>query len=115
EIAFFGPAPKIYLHFRLVCPGEHYGKELYRAYSVKKLIGKPGKNGRVKLTKHFLLFKTLCKVLDFKARPDRISVQGLRGRVLRITTRTVKKDYRQAEHAQFCWYSVVDDIKEILA
>jgi hypothetical protein len=115
ETAFFGRSAKVYLRMRLVCPGEHHGKELYRAYPVKALVGRPAKHGRFRLSKHQLLFKTLCRLLNLKSRADRISVQGLKGRVLRITTRTVKKDYRQVEHPQFCWYSVVDSIDAVLA
>jgi hypothetical protein len=111
----FGRAPKIYLHFRLVCSAEHDGKELYRAYPVNALKGKPGRNGRFKLTKHQDLYKTLCRLLDLQARTDRLSLQGLKGRVLRIRTRTVKTDYRQTALPTFHWYSVVDSIEAVLA
>ena len=41
ETAYFGRFPKVYLHFRLIDPPEYTGKELFRAYPVKGLIGKP--------------------------------------------------------------------------
>ena len=103
------------MHFRIIEPGEHYGKLLYRAYRVKALRGKPGKNGGFKCTRHQELFKMLVRVLDLKSRPDRISLNQLRGKVLKISIRTVKQDYRQQDLPEFCWYSVVDDIISITA
>ena len=103
------------MHFRIIEPGEEFGKLLYRAYRVKALRGKTGKNGGFKLIRHQDLFKVLVRVLDLKSRPDRISLNQLRGKVLKISIRTVKKDYRQEDLPEFSWYSVVDDMTSITA
>jgi hypothetical protein len=111
ETARYGRSSRAYLHFRIVDPGAQHGKELYRAYPVAALKGRPQKGGAFRVTKHQWLFKLLCKATDAKARPDRLSLNALKNRVWVISTRTVRKDYRQNEHPVFCQYSVVDEVK----
>lgn len=115
ETACLGRTPKVYLRFRITSPGEYIGKEIYRAFGCKRLLGKPGRNGRFRVGRHHLLFKTMCRVLELQVRADRVSLQPLKGRVLRVTTRTVTQDYRQAPHPELCWYSVVDEILGVVA
>jgi hypothetical protein len=79
---------------RLQEPGEHFGKELYRPYPVKKLIGKPGRHGKFGLRHRQDMYKMLCRVLDHVSRPDRISLRDLQGKVLLISVRTVVKDHK---------------------
>lgn len=113
ETAFVFKTAKVFLWFRIIDPGEHYGKELYRPYRVKRLIGKPGRNGSFKLAPGSDLFSMLVRVLDMgkKAmRPDRISLRALKNGVLEIKTRTVTKDYQQREAVEWLRYSVVDDV-----
>lgn len=115
DTAYLARSPKVYLRLRITSPGEHNGKELYRAFGCKGLVGRAGKNGRFQLSRHHHLFKTMCRVLDLRSRPDRLSLQPLRGRVLRVSTRTVTRDYCQSIHPEFCWYSVVDEILGLVA
>lgn len=113
ETAFVFKTAKVFLWFRIIEPGEHYGKELYRPYRVKRLIGKPGKNGSFRLAPGSDLFSMLVRVLDMSkraVRPDRISLRALRHGVLEIKTRTVTKDYQQREAVEWLRYSVVDDV-----
>lgn len=120
ELREFNNAPRVFVHLRLIDPGEHYGKVLYRAYpvrAVRRTSGKPGApihNGKFTLSRRSDLMKMLCRVLyqDLKTRPDRVSLRELKNHVLRIRTRTVKKDGRQRDLPPALHYSVVDDIIE---
>jgi hypothetical protein len=102
--------PKVFLWFRIVQPGEHFEKEIFRAYRVKLLIGKQGKQGRFKLHPRSELAMALYRLLGAKRRPDRISLHSLKNCVWRIKVRTVKSDYKQRELPEFLYYSVVEDI-----
>jgi hypothetical protein len=113
-------AAKVYLHFKIVTPGEHFGTRVYRAYNVRRLRGKVGKVGTPQKNCGFAvgrrseLLRMLVRVLDLRIRPDRVSLLKLKGSVLRIRTRTVTKgaaeDGRQIELPAALRYSVVADI-----
>jgi hypothetical protein len=104
----FGGTPKIYLHFQLMDPG-FMEKTLYKAYNVKELIGKPGRNGKFKLNKGQDLTLLLCKI-DPTVRLDRISLRLLSGCSWNVSVRTVTKDYKQRELPEQLQYSVIDEI-----
>ncbi len=101
---------KVFVHFKVVEPGEHYGRRIYRPYRAKALIGKPGKNGRFKLVPRSELFLTMCRLDEGKQRPDRISLRRLQNVLIRITVRTVTKDYKQRPLPESLLYSVVDEL-----
>jgi hypothetical protein len=107
----FGNAPKLFLDFRIVDPGEAFGTTVSRFYRVKSLSSKPGRNGAFRLAKRSELYLMLCRLATARLRPDRISVKELlRGRVLVVKVRTVKVDYRQRPLPPALFYSVVDDV-----
>ena len=110
ETAFVFRAAKVFLWFRIVNPGDYFSVELYRPYRVKKLLGKPGRGGKFKLAPGSELFTMLCRVLDIKARPDRISLLGLKHCILEIKTRTVTTDYLQRDVPDWLHYSVIADV-----
>ena len=110
ETAIVFRAPKVFLHFRIIDPGEWFGAMLYRAYRVKSLAGRPSKNGGFKVTRGGDLFEMLCRVLDIRSRPDRVSVAPLRGIVLKVKVRTVTHDYQQRPLREWLRYSVVADV-----
>lgn len=102
--------PKVYIWFRVVTQGEWFGKMLYRPYRVKSLTGKPRKNGGFHVRRGSDLFMDLARVLEMKARPDRVSASVLAGRVWRVRTRTVTRDYMQRLLPEWMRYSVVETI-----
>jgi hypothetical protein len=106
----FGGAVKVFVHFRIVDPGEHFGVRLYRSYRAKP-PRKPG--GRpFTLSRRSELFVTLARLqLHVRLRPDRADIaEALRGCVLQIRTRTVTKDLKGRPLPPNLQYSVVDDI-----
>lgn len=98
------------MHFELVEPGEHYGKQLYRPYRAKELIGKAGKNGRFKLVPRSEWYLMVCRLYEPQIRPDRISLRRLKNVLIRVSVRTVRKDYKQRPLLACLHYSVVDEL-----
>lgn len=105
---------KVFLRFRIVEFGDHFGERLYRAYRVKSLKSKPGRKGSYTLNKRSELLLMLVRVLGLNPRKDRPSLLGLKNRVLKIRTRTVKTDSKQRPLPECLWYSVVDDVVSIV-
>jgi len=110
EKAYSFSTPKVFLWFRIIDPGPHFGMMIYAAYSVRQLKGKLRKHGGFTVAAHGELFVMVCKVLSECGRPDRFSLLRLKEKILRIKTRTVKRDYRQREIPEARRYSVVDAI-----
>ena len=109
----FGGAKKVYLRFRILDFGEHFEKEVYRAFNVKGLIGKPGKNGRFSLGKRSDLYFQLMKISP-NVRADRPSLNRLQNVELKIRVRTVTRDSKQRDLPKQMHYSVVDEILCVL-
>lgn len=107
----FGGAPKVFVHCRIVDPGEAFGVVLYRGYRAKRLTSKPGRNGTILLGRRSELFLTLSRLTTEKLRPDRISVKELlRGRVLVVKVRTVTQDLKGRPLPQALQYSTISDL-----
>ena len=104
-------APKCFLHFEIVEPGEHMGIRLFRAFRVRKLAGRHGKGGKVVLHAGGDLYPLLCRLLDVRLRTDRITFKPLRSMLFRIKTRTVTTNYAQQELPEHSRYSVIDEIE----
>jgi hypothetical protein len=107
ETSFIFRTPKVYLWFRIIDPGPLFEVMVFRAYRVKRITGKPKRNGGFKLGRGSDLFMDLVRLLGIKSRPDRISPRELRNRIWRIRTRTVKTDYAQRALVEWQQYSVV--------
>jgi len=110
ETAFVFKTPKVFLWFRIIDPGPCFDRLVYGAYRARGLKGKPGKNGGFKLSAGGRLFKTICRILQIKRRPDRLSLRDLRHRILRVQIGTVTKDYQQQDLPEVCRYSVVKEL-----
>jgi hypothetical protein len=110
ETAFVFQNAKVFLRFCIVTPGDYFGMEVFRAYRANRLVGKPCKNGKFKLRRGSDLFTDVARLLNVKARPDRISLQSLKGETWVIKTRTVVADYKQRPLPEWARYSVVDEI-----
>lgn len=114
ETALVFNTPKIFIHFKIIDIGPYQGIRLYRAYRARELIGRPGKNGRFKLSRRSELYIALCWLYQArKMRPDRITLRDLKQLILKVSVRTVKKDYKQRLLPDSLHYSVVSEIKGI--
>jgi len=114
ETAIFATTPKVYIWFQIV-DGKFTGTQLYAAYRVTKIKGKSKKGGAFELRHSSALYRELVMLFGPSKRPDRVSLRKLRNCVLRISVRTVTKDYRQKKLPEVLQYSVVDAMKAIEA
>lgn len=112
-VVLFGRAGKVFLKFEVVGESTEYlGVHLIRPYRVRRLIGRSGPNGGFVLSAGGDLYRTLAKLLDTRARPDRISLRPLRHMLFRVRTRTVDHDRNGTRLPDAARYSVIADIDD---
>ena len=102
--------PKVFVWFRVVSPGPAFDTMVYRAYRVKKLTTKQGKNGGFMPSRGSDIYHDLGRILNIRLRPDRVSAAALRGVVCSVRVRTVEKDYKQRPILEWDRYSVIDKL-----
>ena len=105
EMQQFKRQAKVFIHLRLIDAGEYTGRVLFRAYRVRRIVGR-----RFIVGPRSDLLMMVCRILDHRARPDRISLQGLRHILVVVRTRTICTDRRQRQLPTTMHYSVVDEI-----
>ena len=109
----FARAPKVFLKFEIVGESSEYdGVCLIRPYRVRRLIGRPGPSGKFVASAGGDFYRALAKLLDTRARPDRISLRPLRQMLFRVRTRTVDRDRNGTRLAAAVRYSVIADIED---
>ncbi len=104
------PAPKLFLHFKLVELGPHHGVRLWRAYNVRELIGCPGRGGRFKVSRRSDLVRELAVIYQSRLRLDRISFADLKRVLVRVRVRTVEVDQRQRQIPEPLRYSIIAEL-----
>ncbi len=104
------PAPKVFLHFKLVELGPHHGVRLWRAYNVRELIGCPGRGGRFKVSRRSDLVRELAVIYQSRLRLDRISFADLKRVLVRVRVRTVEVDQRQRQIPEPLRYSIIAEL-----
>ena len=102
-----GKARKLFLHFRILEQGEHYGKEIFMAFNIP--YDKKIKQG----SKYF---KTWVQVNGWRkpSRNAKLSPHLFLNKIYRVKTRTVKPTHNGKEMPKEFWYSVVDCIDEVI-
>jgi len=103
-----GKARKLFLHFRILENGEHYGKDIFMAFNIP--YDKKIKQG----SKYF---KTWVQVNGWRkpSRNSKLSPRLFLNKIYKVKTRTVKPKQPNGKemHKEF-WYSVVDYIDEVI-
>ena len=107
----FGNAPKVFLRFRITQHGQYNGVEVFRAFRVRRLKGRPAPGGAFTLHAGGELYSTLVRLLEVRNRADRVTLRPLRHMLFRIRLRTVTTDYRQRSLPEQNRYSTVDEIE----
>lgn len=110
DTAFIFRAPKVILQFSVVQPGEFFGLRLFRAFRVKRLVGRPGNGGRFVLGARSDLYTLLVTLLNVKLRADRVSLNALRQMLFRVKTRTVRTNHEQKATPEVLFYSTISEI-----
>jgi hypothetical protein len=90
--------------------GDHFGKKINSWYNVQDDFSPSGKNRTVRASRLSKFVGDMLVVADPKARTDRLSPKILKDSILRIETRTVKKNSKQKNLHNLQQYSVVNKI-----
>ena len=104
-------AHKVFWEFAITETGEWFEQKLFRAFRVRKVIGRPAKNGKFVLSAGGEMYETLVRLLDIKQRADRITLRPLRHMLFRVKTRTVRINSKQQPIADHAQYSVISEIE----
>ena len=103
--------PKVFWEFTIVEPGDWFEHKLFRAFRVRKIIGRPAKHGKFVLAASGEMYATLVRLLDVKQRADRITLRPLKQMLFRIKARTVRTNHKQERIPEHAQYSVVEEIE----
>jgi len=104
--------PRLYLHLKIMTPGEHFGKVLYRAYRVKSTSGNQRKGAAFKVSRRSDFVREMAVLLDLD-RLDRISPQILKNKILKVKVEEVTKDHKQRKIPRALRYSVVRELLSV--
>ena len=72
KLFFFGRSPKVVLTFRILDPGPYFEKLVRRFYAVKRIIGKPRRNGTFEAGPRSRLLRDISKLIDSRPPTDHI-------------------------------------------
>ena len=103
-----GKARKLFLHFKIVSEGEYHGVKLFQAFNMPYDM-------RIKAGSKY--YKTWVKVNGWM-RPSRNAIMSPRlfiNKIYKIKTRTVKPLSNGKKMPDTFWYSVVDEMVEVVA
>lgn len=106
ELRQFRRSPRLFVRFRLTLAGEFTGIVLWRAYRVRRVLGRR----RFIVGPRSLLTCMIWDVLGKPRRLDRISLRDLKGLLLRVRVRVVTQDSRQHPLPEGRRYSVIDQV-----
>lgn len=108
--------PKLILTFQLLDFGPLHGTRLKSYYNVERLIGKPGKKGKVKhkRTGDFLVeYFTILPAQPKPKRFDRIPLEPLYNSEIVCSVVTVKQNSKREPLPKQLWYSKVGHMVRI--
>jgi len=102
-----GKARKLFLHFEILTNGEYFGEQIFQAFNMPY-------NKRIRQGSKY--FKTWVMVNNWQkpSRNAKMSPRLFLNKIYRIKTRTVKPTHNGKEMPKEFWYSVVDEILEVI-
>ena len=103
-----GKARKLFLHFVILEEGKWHGEKLFEAFNVPYDM-------RIKAGSKY--YKTWAMVNGWM-RPSKNAKMSTRlfvNKIFRIKTRTVKPKHNEKMMPEHFWYSVIDEILEVVA
>jgi hypothetical protein len=102
-----GKARKLFLHFIIIEPGEHFGKKIFMAFNIPY---------DTKIRPGSKYYKTWVMVNGYR-KPSRNATMSPRlfmNKVFKVKTRTAKPKHNDREMPEDFHYSVVDSIIEVV-
>lgn len=110
----FGRAPKLVLWFTIVSFGPYFDAvKLPRFYNVRRLIGRPSRNGRFKTGFKSNFLREYSRLFRAPTRLDRISMSEFSRHIILGRVRTVTHGSNQAEIPDGLQYSVLEELTGI--
>ncbi len=108
DSCFIAKSKKTFLHFKILDAGEHFGKQIFMAFNMPY-------DEKIKMGSKY--FKTWCMVNDWKkpSKNAKMSPRLFKNKIYKIKTRTVRPKHNRKEMPKDFWYSVVDEISEVVA
>ena len=103
------PYNKIFLNFKIVTPGEHFGIILFKAYNGPSGKGKMPAQGS-KYYKDWVMVNNWMK----PSRGTKMSPKKFLNKIYEVNTRTVKPKRGKEEMPEPFWYTVVDSLVRVL-
>lgn len=110
-ILLFGRAPKLVLWFRIMQMGEYNGLRLPRYYNVKRIVGKPHRNGDFRVGWKADFIREYVNLFSLPQRIDRIAMAGYKKYIIRGKVKTVTNDLKQRGIPKPLQYSVIQEIR----
>jgi hypothetical protein len=107
ETFVLGKSRKLFLNFKITELGKHIGKEIFAAFNLRY-------DRKIRTGSKY--YKTWCMVNNWK-RPSRNAKMSPRlfiNKIYKIKTRTVKPTHNGKQMPDIFFYSVVDEILEVL-
>lgn len=109
KLFFFGRSPKVVLTFRILDMGPYFGKMVRGFYAVKRIKGKPRRNGTFEAGPRSRLLRDISKLTDSRPPTDHVPERIIDAAIFEIEVRLVDtvSSEKLTESMQ---YAVVDRI-----
>jgi hypothetical protein len=108
---YFGRSCKVVFWFRIIEFGDYFGTVIPRYYNVKRLSGKPGRNGQFVPGRSSDFLREFCKVSTAPInRLDRLPLSAFQNVQIKARVRTVSADGKQRDLAAQLHYSVIGEL-----
>ena len=114
ETAIAFNVPRVFLHFKIMTPGEHFEKVLYRAYRVQSTSGKRRKGTAFKVSLRSDYVREMANLLNL-LRLDRISPAMLKNKIIKVRVEEVSRDHKQRVIPKVLRYSVIRELISVEA
>ena len=109
RLFYFGRSPKVVLTFRILDMGPYFGKKVRGFYAVKRIKGKPRRNGTFEAGPRSRLLRDISKLIDSRPPTDHIPTNIIEAAVFDIEIRRVDRANGEAL-SDSMQYAVVDRI-----
>ncbi len=103
------------LWFKIITMGSPYfdAVKLARFYNVKRIIGRPGRNGRFKVGFHSDFMREYCRLFRPPTRLDRISMSAFERQIIVGKAKTVTRGSDQTKIPEALRYSVLEELVSV--
>lgn len=110
-LILFGRASKLVLWFTVITPGQYFDcVRLARFYNVKRIIGRPQRNGRFKVGFGSDFLREYARLFPSPTRLDRIPMSEFSRHIVVGRARTVIKGSDQSAIPTLLQYSVLEEL-----